>query len=149
MKRMLTLFVAATAITLAVPAGAQFAKPEDAVKYRKAALTVMGTHWARLAGMAQGRVPYDAKAAADHAAVLEVVHKLPWSGFGPETQGVESKAKPEIWKDAAKFQEAQDKLLTEVPKVVAAARSGKVEDLKSALGTAGGVCKSCHDSFRQ
>jgi cytochrome c556 len=99
--------------------------------------------------MAQGRIPYDAKAAADNAAVLEVTHKLPWSGFGAETQGVESKAKPEIWKEAAKFQEAQDKLLTEVPKVVAAARSGKADDLKAAFGTAGGVCKNCHDQFRQ
>jgi cytochrome c556 len=99
--------------------------------------------------MAQGRVPYDAKAAADNAAVLEVVHKLPWSGFGAETQGIESKAKPEIWKDAAKFQEAQDKLLTEVPKVVVAARSGKAEDLKAAFGSFGGVCKNCHDQFRQ
>jgi cytochrome c556 len=149
MKRMLTLFVATAAIAWGAPALAQFAKPEDAVKYRKAALTVMGAHWGRLAGMAQGRVPYDAKAAADNAAVLEVVHKLPWSGFGADTQGIESKAKPEIWKDATKFQEAQDKLMHEVPKVVAAARSGKVEELKAAFGTAGGVCKSCHDQFRQ
>jgi cytochrome c556 len=149
MKRMLTLLVATTAIALMAPAMAQFAKPDDAVKYRKAALTVMSTHWARLAGMAQGRVPYDAKSAADNAAVLEVVHKLPWSGFGADTQGIESKAKPEIWKDAAKFQEAQDKLLIEVPKLVAAARTGKVEDLKAAFGSSGGVCKNCHDQFRQ
>ncbi len=149
MKRMLTLFVATSAITLAGSAWAQFAKPDDAVKYRKAALTVMGTHWARLAGMAQGRIPYDAKVAADNAAVLEVTHKLPWAGFGADTQSIESKAKPEIWKDAAKFQEAQDKLLTEVPKVVAAARSGKADDLKAAFSASGGVCKNCHDSFRQ
>jgi len=42
---------------LAVPAHAQFAKPEDAVKYRKASLTVLGTHFGRLGAMASGRVP--------------------------------------------------------------------------------------------
>ena len=51
------------------PAQAQFAKPEDAIKYRQSALAVMGTHFSRLAGMAQGKIPYDAKAAADAATI--------------------------------------------------------------------------------
>ena len=149
MKRLLSLVVATTTLAWALPATAQFAKPEDAIKYRKAAFTVMGTHWARLAGMAQGRIPYDAKAAADNAAVLEVAHKLPWAAFGPDTQSGDTKAKAEIWKDATKFKEAEDRLLTEMPKVVAAARSGKVDDLKAAFGSAAPVCKNCHDNFRQ
>ena len=149
MKHIFSVVVAAAVMTLAAPASAQFAKPEDAIKYRKAALTVMGTHWARLAGMAQGRIPYDAKAAADNAAVLEVAHKLPWAAFGADTQNGDTKAKPEIWKEPAKFKEAEDKLLSEMPKVVAAARSGKLDDLKAAVGAAGPVCKNCHDNFRQ
>ena len=149
MKPIFSVVVAAVALTLAVPASAQFAKPEDAIKYRKSALALMGTHWARLAGMAQGRVPYDAKAAADNAAVLEVVHKLPWAAFTPDSQSGDTKAKPEIWKEAAKFKEAEDKLLAEMPKVVAAARSGKLDDLKAAVGNFGPVCKNCHDTFRQ
>ena len=44
----------------------------------------------------------------------------------------DTKAKPEIWKEPAKFKEAEDKLLSEMPKVVAAARSGKLDDLKVA-----------------
>ena len=94
-------------------------------------------------------VPYDAKAAADNAAVLEVVHKLPWAAFTPDSQSGDTKAKPEIWKEAAKFKEAEDKLLAEMPKVVAAARSGKLDDLKAAVGNFGPVCKNCHDTFRQ
>ena len=147
-KILLPLFVIG-ATFVGSSAQAQFAKPEDAIKYRKSALSLMGTHWARLAGMAQGRVPYDAKAAADNAAVLEVVHKLPWAAFTPDSQSGDTKAKPEIWKEAAKFKEAEDKLLAEMPKVVAAARSGKLDDLKAAVGNFGPVCKNCHDTFRQ
>ena len=149
MKRTLSMVAAAFALVLALPASAQFAKPEDAIKYRKSAFTVMGTHWARLAGMAQGRIPYDAKAAADNAAVVEVVHKLPWAAFGADTQSGDTKAKPDIWKEPAKFKEAEDKLFTEVSKIVAAARSGKQDELKSAFASGGGVCKNCHDNFRQ
>ena len=53
-----------------LPASAQFQKPEDAIKYRKSALTVMGTHFSRIGAMAQGRVPFDAAAAAANAADL-------------------------------------------------------------------------------
>ena len=45
------------------PAAAQFQKPEDAVKYRKAAFTVMATHFGRLGAMVQGRIPFDAAVA--------------------------------------------------------------------------------------
>lgn len=82
MKAILSLISAALAFTLAAPAQAQFAKPEDAIKYRKASLTVMSAHFARLGAMANGRVPYDAKAAADNAEVVSALAKLPWAAFG-------------------------------------------------------------------
>lgn len=51
--------------TVALPAAAQCAKPEDAIKSRKAAFTAMGTHVGRVAAMANGRVPLDAEACHD------------------------------------------------------------------------------------
>ena len=39
----------------ALPAAAQFQKPEDAVKYRKAAFTVMGAHFGRIGAMTRDR----------------------------------------------------------------------------------------------
>ena len=132
-----------------VPALAQFAKPEDAIKYRQSSLSVMGTHFGRLAGMAQGKIPYDAKAAADNAAVVEFMSKLPWAAFGEGTdQGGNTKAKPEIWSDNAKFKDAAEKMQAEVVKLAAAAKTGKLDDLKTAVGATGGTCKNCHDSFR-
>jgi cytochrome c556 len=148
MKIRHTLCLAALGATLAMPSLAQFAKPEDAIKYRKNALFVMGQHFGRLGAMAQGRVPFDAKVAAENAAVLETVSKLPWSAFGEGTDKGDTRAKPEIWKEAAKFKDAQDKMLAEVGKVVVAAKSGKADDLKAVFAGAAGSCKNCHDNFR-
>lgn len=134
--------------TLAMPSWAQFAKPEDAIKYRKSALFVMGQHFGRLGAMAQGRVPYDAKAAADNAAVLETVTKLPWTAFGEGTDKGDTRAKPEIWKEPAKFKDAADKMQAEMTKVIAAAKGGKADDLKAVFAGAAGSCKNCHDNFR-
>ena len=47
--KVLTLAAAAAVLmNLALPARAQFAKPEDAIKYRKASFTVMSAHFAAL-----------------------------------------------------------------------------------------------------
>ena len=53
--KVLTLAAAAAVLmTLAVPASAQFAKPEDAIKYRQSALFVMGQHFGRVGGYGHG-----------------------------------------------------------------------------------------------
>lgn len=68
MKTMIQLATAACMTVVgALPAQAQFAKPEDAVKYRKANFTVMAAHFGRLGAMANGRAPYDTKIAAENA----------------------------------------------------------------------------------
>ena len=70
MKRFASLAVAAACAAMSLPAAAQFAKPEDAIKYRQSSLFVMSQHFGRLGAMANGRVPYDAAAAAANAEVV-------------------------------------------------------------------------------
>lgn len=149
MKAILSLMSAALAFTLAAPAQAQFAKPEDAIKYRKASLSVMSAHFARLGAMANGRVPYDAKAAADNAEVVSALAKLPWAAFGEGTDKGDTRAKPDIWKESAKFKEASDKMVAEVGKLNTAAKAGNLDALKAAFGPAAASCKACHDNFRK
>jgi len=150
MKHVITA-AAALSLSLAaiLPAQAQFAKPEDAVKYRKASFTVMAAHFGRLGAMANGKAPYDAKAAADNAELVATLAKLPWAAFGEGTDKGETRAKPEIWKDAAKFKEAADKMQTELGKLNVAAKAGNVDALKAAFGLAAASCKACHDNFRK
>jgi len=142
--------VAAAALALAVPASAQFAKPEDAVKYRQGSLFVMGQHFSRIGAMVNGRVPYDAKAAAENAEIFAEMAKLPWAGFGPGTDKVTpSRAKPEIWAEQAKFKEHSEKLVGESGKLLAAAKTNNLETLKTAFGPTASTCKGCHDAFRK
>ena len=51
MKHLSLVILAAAGVLATLPAAAQFAKPEDAVKYRQSALTVMGTHFGRVGAM--------------------------------------------------------------------------------------------------
>jgi len=149
MKVLASFVLAAAAVTLAVPAQAQFAKPEDAVKYRKAALTVMAAHFGRVAAMANGRIPFDAGAAASNAAVAESMSKLPWAGFVDGSDKGDTRAKPEIWSDKAKFAAASEKMQGEMTKLATVAKGGNIDAIKAQVGAAGGTCKACHDDFRK
>src|SRR5438874_2244442 len=81
--------VIALAVLVALPAAAQFRKPEDAVKYRQSVMYTMGTHfYSRIGAMVGGKIPFDPKAAADHADVVVTLSKLPWPAFTPDTNGV-------------------------------------------------------------
>ena len=147
MKVFASLLVALVA-GLSSPAFAQFAKPEDAVKYRQSSLTVIATHFGRIGAMVNGRAPYDAKAAVENAQIVADLARLPWTGFGPGTDKISQKAKPEIWTQQAKFNEHADKMVAETAKLLAAAKTNNLDNLKAAFGPAAATCKACHDSFR-
>jgi len=146
MIRLASFALAAACAATTLPAAAQFAKPDDAIKYRQSALFIMSQHFGRLGAMANGRIPYDAAAAAANAEVVTEIAKLPWAGFGPGTEG--GKARPEVWKEGAKFKEHQDKLIDETGKLLVAAKAGNIDALKAQFGPTAASCKACHDSFR-
>lgn len=146
MNRLVSLTVTLACTVYSISAAAQFAKSEDAIKYRQSTMFVQNYHMSRLGAMANGRVPYDAAAAVANAEIVERISHLPWAGFAPSTEG--GKAKPEIWKEQAKFKENQDKLTTESAKLLVAAKAGNVEALKAQFNATGETCKTCHDAFR-
>ncbi len=149
MKSVLVVVAAITGLAAAMPAAAQFQKPEDAIKYRKAAFTVMAAHFSRIGAMAAGRVPFDAAAAASNADIAATMSKLPFAGFIDGTSTGDTRAKPEIWTNRAKFDAGATKMQEELAKLNAAAKSGNFEAVKTAFGAAGQTCKACHDDFRK
>ncbi len=149
MKRTLVASLAALSLLAAGTASAQFAKPEDAIKYRQSALTVMGNHFGRIGAMVNNRIPFDAKVAAENAAVVVTMSKLPWVAFGPGTDaGLPTRAKPEIWREQDKFKAASDKMVADVAALDTAAKTGNLDQIKAAFGTVGQSCKACHDAYR-
>ena len=151
MKLAASLSIAALTAVVAASAAAQvaFQKPEDAIKYRRGALTVMAAHYGALGAMANGRAPYDAAAAARHGDVIQMVSTLPWAAFTAGSDKGETRAKPEIWSEEAKFRQAHERAVAEVGRIAAAAKTGSLDNLKAAWGPNSGSCKACHDNFRK
>ncbi len=74
---------------------------------------------------------------------------MPWAAFGEGTDKGDTRAKPEIWKEATKYKDAADKMQAEIGKLNVAAKSGNIDALKAAFGPAAASCKACHDNFRK
>jgi len=139
--------LAALLAAAAPPAAAQFAKAEDAIKYRQGALTVLAQHFGPLGGMANGRVPFDAQSAKDNAEVVLLLSRLPWAAFGEGHQGGDARA--EIWQEREKFDARAKAFQDAAVKLAAAANAGDLAQLKQAFGAAAATCKQCHDSFKK
>ena len=149
MKRLILALAATTGLLAALPASAQFAKPEDAIKYRKAGFTIMAAHFGRIGAMASGKAPFDAKLAAENAEIVAEVAKLPFGGFTDGSDKGDTRAKAEIWSERAKFNTGATQLQDAANKLNVAAKSGNLDAIKAAFGETAKTCKACHDSYRK
>ena len=144
-----SLLAAGLAVALVSGSALAQMKPEVMVKQRQAVMTLMGKYWGPMAGMMQGRVPYDAKIVQRNAGFLDNLSRMPWDGFDAATKDVKSAALPAIYADSAKFADAADRLQNEASKLYAVSRSGDEAAVKAQMGAVGKSCGGCHESFRQ
>jgi cytochrome c556 len=124
-------------------------KPEVLVKQRQAAMTLQGKYFGPMAGMAQGKVPYNADTVAFNTAMLDALSRMPWDGFAESTKGVKSAALPAVWSEPAKVKEAIDNFQKAVQALVAVSRGGNEAAQKAAIGAVGKTCGGCHQNFRE
>ena len=124
---------------------------ESAVKARKAQMSVIGYHTGILGDMAKGDMPYDAAmatAAAENLSAAAAMNRMVLWIEGSE-QGVvaDTRAKAEIWSDAAGFDQSAVALETAAAAMIGAAGTD-LESLRAAMGPVGASCGDCHKAYR-
>src|SRR5450631_4280638 len=125
MRGALTAFLATLIAGAVATAVAQDMKPDRSIKYRQGALTTLSWQFGMLGAMAKGERPYNKDEAIKRATAVAEVSKLPWEGFiAGSDQGAPTKAKPEVWKEPAKFKDLQEKLMVETAKLETVAKTG-------------------------
>jgi cytochrome c556 len=149
-KKSFVPIISAAAVVAAFSAAvlAQDMRPDRAIKYRQGIMQAQGWQMGVLSRMAKGEIPYNKDQAVRAASFVNELVKMPWEGFVPVSDSGNTKAKPEIWKDKAKFDKFAQEVQAETPKLVAAANSGDVAQLRTAVGAVGKACNNCHDDFQ-
>ncbi|MGQ0509940.1 MAG: c-type cytochrome [Betaproteobacteria bacterium] len=149
MNRIMTVAVAGAALALGVATEAMAqAKPDVLVKQRQAAMTLIGKYFGPVAGMASGKVPYNADVVARNATYLENLSQMPWDGFHESTKGEKSRTLPEAYSQKAKFDEIAERMQAEIAKLGAVARAKNEAGVKQQFGAVGKTCGACHDGYR-
>ena len=140
--------VAALAAATALAASAQQpVKPENQIKYRKAAYQLMNLNFGSLAAMADGKKPFNKEEAARNADFVAMLSTVPRGFFGEGTDK-DTKAKPEIWTHRADFDAKMDKMVNEASKLPAAVKAGDTAAFRKQVADVGEACKACHDEYR-
>jgi cytochrome c556 len=137
------LLVAASAI----PVVAQELKPENQIKYRRAAYQLMNLNFTSLDNMAKDKKPFNAAEAQRNAELVAILSPIPKEYFGEGTDK-DTKAKPEIWTKRADFDAKMDKMVSEAGKLPVAVRAGDGAAFKKQVADVGAACKACHDDYR-
>jgi cytochrome c556 len=149
MQRSLRMIATALLAGGVAMAWAQDIKPDRAIKFRQGILQAQGWNAGAMYAMIKGDKPYNKEEFLMRAIYLDELVHMAWEGFIPGSdQGAPTKAKPEIWKEPAKFKQYQTDLQVATPKLVAAARTGDMSLIKPAFNDVGDACKNCHDDFR-
>lgn len=145
-----TVVAAVVMAALGAAAGAVFAqaKPDVLVKQRQSAMTLIGKYFGPLGGMAQGKVPFDAKIVQRNAGYLDALSEMPWDGFDPSTKGEKSRALPAIYEQPDKVKDAVQRFQSEIDKLVQVSKGGDENATKAQIGAVGKTCANCHDNFR-
>ena len=86
--------------------------------------------------------------AADNAAIVLAMSKLPRPASGAGTGEGNTRAKPGIWTQQVKFNVSAQKMMIQAGAHDAAAKTGNLDALKVAFRASAGNCQSCHVAFR-
>lgn len=149
MHRALLVFASTLLAGIVAIAWAQDLKPDRAIKFRQGIMQAQGWNAGMMGAMVKGEKPYNKDEFLTRATYLDQLVQMAWEGFIPGSdQGAPTKAKPEIWKEPAKFKQYQTEVQAATPKLVAAAKTGDMNAIKPAFGDVGKACSNCHDDFR-
>jgi cytochrome c556 len=144
------LVVAAAVGMLAGAAAAQFAKPEDAVRYRQSVMVLIGDHFTRMAAMVKGDAPYDKAAFEKNAILVDTLYRLPIvEAFTTPGSDKDSRMKPDALKEKDKVSQLHDATQAELTKLAATAKAGDLGAIKTQFGAAGASCTACHRAYRK
>lgn len=147
-KRLMWVLSAAVVGLLAGVAFAQFARTEDAVKYRQSVMFLVGQHFSRMGAMVKGEQPYNKETFEKNAVLVDSLYRMGLDAFMVPGSDKGSGMKADVLTQKDKFTQMHNTTSAELAKLVVVAKGGDLNAIKPQFGAAGASCKACHDAYR-
>jgi cytochrome c556 len=124
-------------------------KEEQAIKYRQSVYKVILWNFGPMAGMAQGKIPYDAADFAKRAERVATMAPMLLEGYPRGSgSGAPTRAKAEIWDNFDEFTTLMHNMENKAAALADVAKEDSLEKSRAAVGELGDACKACHDKYR-
>ena len=129
---------------------AQFAKPENAIRYRQAVMTLMAQHFTWMGAVIQGKAEYDKAEFSANADVVKMLATLPWDAFmEPGSDKGNTKMSSAVFDKPAQFKKIAESLEADTAMLATAANGGDLDAIKAQFGKVAQNCGACHKQFRK
>ncbi len=136
-------------LLMATAAYAKFAKPEDAIKYRKSVMFLIAQHFKGMGAVVQGKVDYDQQMFGANAEVVRVLATLPWqAALQPGTDNGDTTMSSAVFSKTADFKKTAQAFEMATEKLAQASQGSDFKAIKSEFANVAKSCKECHKPFR-
>ena len=137
-------------ILVTAGAAAQFDKPEDAIRYRKSVMVLIGQHFKQMGAVVKGKAAYNGQAFAANADLLKTLATLPWeAALVPGTDKGDTTLSASVFSKSDAFKETAAAFEAATAKLAEASRGGNLDAAKTEFSRVAKNCKACHDQFRK
>lgn len=123
-------------------------KPEDVIKFRRGAYSVIGWYMGPMGAMVKGQAPFDQKVFVRNSGIIEQMSHVVPDAFVPGSDKGDTRAKPEIWSQQDKFKVAMERFQGEAAKMSQVSKGGNQDQIRQQFGALAKACSNCHDDFR-
>ncbi len=147
-KITLLTLIAATALLGACSDRVKDTHPQQLVSKRQAIFKKFTKSLEPLGMVARDRQDYVRVEFMANAQALQELSTQPWAYFTADGNYPPTRAKPEVWRQAADFKQAQVSYLAAVDQLVNVSGSNDMPAIRSSVDAVQKSCKSCHDKFR-
>jgi cytochrome c556 len=129
---------------------AQFAKPDEAIKYRKSVMVLVLQHFKSMGAVVQGKAEYDKEAFSADADTVAMLAKLPWEAFmTPDTDKGDTTMTSAVFDKPDRFKKAAESFESDTATLASTAKGGDFDAIKAQFGKVAQSCSSCHKQFRK
>jgi cytochrome c556 len=151
MKKLSTISICVLlALIFIATAYAKFDKPGEAIRYRKAVMTLIQQHFKEMGAVVKGKIAYDPEAFSNDAEVVKMLAVLPWEAFmEPGSDKGKTNMLSAVFKKKEQFTETAKDFETATAELATSAQSGNLNAIKSQYVKVAQTCGSCHKQFKK
>ena len=110
--------------------------------------TQMMPTYTKMVQMTNGNNGYQKAEFAQLVAQFEAQAQQPFNHFTQDGQGLNGKAKDQVWQNSAAFEQQQTAFFDSIKNLKTAAEHSNLDDIRTAIKQVDKQCMSCHATYR-